>query len=185
MTVEVIVFAVFAVAAVGGALVLVGARNAVYSAMGLLTTMFALAVFYVMNDAHFIAAVQVLIYAGAVMTLFLFVIMLIGVDKTVDFKEEIPFQRPLAIVLGLGLLALLYVAGRAAWVTGVGTGGVGSGTIENISEQLFDAWLVPFEATILLLTIAAVGTVALAQYAEGIFGPSEAEEEQEPAEDST
>lgn len=143
---------------------MVGARNPVHSALGLLTTMFSLSVFYVMNGAYFVAAIQVLIYAGAVMTLFLFVIMLIGVDKAIDRSESIPFQRPLAIVLASGLLALVYVAARAAWVTGVGTGADVPGTIENISEQLFDAWLVPFEATILLLTIAAVGTVALAQY---------------------
>ncbi|MGI9610714.1 MAG: NADH-quinone oxidoreductase subunit J family protein, partial [Acidimicrobiia bacterium] len=160
----VIVFAVFGAAALGGALVMVGARNPVFSAMGLLTTMFSVAVFYVMNGAHFVAAIQVLIYAGAIMTLFLFVIMLIGVDKSVDRTESIPFQRPIAVVLGAGLLALIYVAARAAWVTGVGTGPDVPGTIENISEQLFDAWLIPFEATILLLTIAAVGTVALALF---------------------
>lgn len=164
MTSEVILFAVFAVTAVGGALVMVGSRNPVHSALGLLTTMFSISVFYVMNGAYFVAAIQVLIYAGAVMTLFLFVIMLIGVDRTIDRSESIPFQRPVAIVLGLGLLALIYVAARAAWVTGTGTGAEATGTIENISEQLFDAWLIPFEATILLLTIAAVGTVALAQY---------------------
>ena len=162
MTVEVIVFVVFAIAAVGGGLTMVAARNPVFSVMGLLTTMFSLAVFYVMNGAHFVAVIQVLIYAGAVMTLFLFVIMLIGVDKTVDRTETIAFQRPLALTLGAGLLALVYVAARAAWVTGTGTGPDLPGTIENISEQLFDAWLIPFEATMLLLTIAAVGTVALA-----------------------
>ena len=164
MTIEVILFAVFAVASVAGALVMIGSRNPVHSALGLLTTMFSISVFYVMLGAYFVAAVQVLIYAGAVMTLFLFVIMLIGVDRAIDRSESIPFQRPLAIVLGLGLLALIYVAARAAWVTGTGTGAEANGTIENISEQLFDAWLIPFEATILLLTIAAVGTVALAQY---------------------
>jgi len=188
MTVEVIVFAVFAVAALGGALVMVTARNPVHSALGLLTTMFSLAVFYVMNDAYFVAAVQVLIYAGAVMTLFLFVIMLIGVDRAIDRTETIPFQRPLAIVLSGGLLVLVYVAGRAAWVTGIGTGPDVSGTIENISEQLFDAWLIPFEATILLLTIAAVGTVALAQFAERplVAAPDDAAgDESDDTEDST
>jgi NADH-quinone oxidoreductase subunit J len=139
------------------------------------------AVFYVMNGAHFVAAIQVLIYAGAVMTLFLFVIMLIGVDKAIDRTEIIPFQRPLAIVLGLGLLALVYVAARAAWVTGVGTGPDVPGTIENISEQLFDAWLIPFEATILLLTIAAVGTVALAQFLVGPELAAAAPDESEAA----
>ena len=164
MSIEVLLFAVFAVVAVVGGLVMVAARNPVFSAMGLLCTMFSVAVFYVMNDAHFIAAVQVLIYAGAVMTLFLFVIMLIGVDRAEDRTETIPWQRPLALVLGTGLFILVFVAGRATWVTGRASGEDLPGTIENISDELFGAWLLPFEATVLLLTIAAVGTIALAQY---------------------
>ena len=164
MSVEALLFIVFAVLAVAGALFMVTARNPVYSAMGLLLTMFSMAVFYVMNDAHFVAAVQVLIYAGAVMTLFLFVIMLIGVDRSEDPTEQIPFQRPVAVILGAALVALVYVAARASWVTGFGAGETQIGTIENISDELFTTWLVPFEATVLLLTIAAVGTIALAQY---------------------
>jgi NADH-quinone oxidoreductase subunit J len=193
MNVEVLLFGIFAVVALAGALTMVTARNPVYSALGLLAAMFAVAVFYVMNDAHFVAAVQVLIYAGAVMTLFLFVIMLIGVDKSDDRTEQIPFQRPVGLVLGAGLLGLVLLAARAAWVTGFGVApdgtdlvvpagdlvvdpasgvvsqgapDVGVGTIERVSAELFDAWLFPFEATVLLLTIAAVGTVALAR-----FGP--------------
>ncbi len=165
---EVILFVIFALAALAGALVMVSARNPVYSAMGLLLTMFSMAVFYIMNGAHFVAAVQVLIYAGAVMTLFLFVIMLIGVDKAVDTDEKIPFQRPMVVVLGGGLLFLILAAAWDAWITGKASGVCAvdcTGTIENISGELFGAWLLPFEATVALLTIAAVGTVALAQFA--------------------
>ena len=166
--VEVILFAIFALAALGGAMVMVSARNPVYSAMGLLLAMFSMAVFYIMNGAHFVAAVQVLIYAGAVMTLFLFVIMLIGVDKVVDTDEKIPLQRPMVVVLGSGLVFLVIAAAWDAWITGTASGVCAvdcTGTIENISDELFGAWLLPFEATVLLLTIAAVGTVALAQFA--------------------
>lgn len=168
--VEVVVFAVFALAALAGAAVMVTARNPVYSAMGLLLAMFSMAVFYIMNGAHFVAAVQVLIYAGAVMTLFLFVIMLIGVDRTIDTEEQIPFQRPIVMVLGGGLVVLILVAALAAqdaWVTDSASGTCAPdcvGTIENISGELFSAWLLPFEATVLLLTIAAVGTIALGQF---------------------
>lgn len=165
--VEVVVFVIFALAALAGAFVMVAARNPVYSAMGLLLTMFSMAVFYVMNGAHFVAVVQILIYAGAVMTLFLFVIMLIGVDQSVDTDEQIPFQRPIAFALGGGLLFLIVVAARAAWITGTPSGVCADdcvGTIENISGELFGAWLLPFEATVLLLTIAAVGTIAMAQF---------------------
>ena len=165
MNPELVVFIIFAIAALAGAFVLVMARNPVYSAMGLLMTMFSMAVFYILNEAPFIAAVQVLIYAGAVMTLFLFVIMFIGVDKSFDADEVIPFQRPIAIVLGVGLFALLAIAAQGVWVTGSSLfSGKSLGTIENVSDELFGNWLLPFEATVLLLTIAAVGTVALARF---------------------
>jgi len=165
--VEVIVFAIFALAALAGALLMVSARSPVYSAMGLLMAMFSMAVFYVMNGAHFVAAVQVLIYAGAVMTLFLFVIMLIGVDQSIDTHEQIPFQRPIALALGGGLVLLIVVAARAAWVTGRASGVCTvdcTGTIENVSGELFGAWMLPFQATVLLLTIAAIGTIAMGQF---------------------
>ena len=166
---ETIVFAIFAVVAIAGGIVMVTARNPVYSAMGLLTAMFSIAVLYVLLDAAFIAAVQIIIYAGAVMTLFLFVIMLIGVDRAEDTTEEIPFQRPLTVIVSLGLLAVILVAGRQAWITGsrlLGDSDL-AGTIENVADELFGTWTVAFMATIFLLTIAAVGTVALAK-----FGPA-------------
>ena len=163
MNAEVFVFIIFAIAAIVGALTLVGARNPVYSAMGLLLTMLSMAVFYVLMDAHFIAVVQVLIYAGAVMTLFLFVIMLIGVDKKEDRTEQIPFQRPIVAILGGGLILLLLLAGQGAWVLR-DTGLSQIGSIENVSEALFGTWMLPFQATILLLTIAAIGSIALARY---------------------
>ncbi len=167
MNVELLVFIIFGAASIAGAIVMISARNPVYSAMGLLLTMFSVAVFYVLNDAHFVAAVQVIIYAGAVMTLFLFVIMLIGVDRSEDTTEQLPLQRPVALVLGTGLLALILVAGRAAWITGRGvfSGGEINGTIENVADELFGTWMIPFLATVFLLTIAAVGTIALAQFA--------------------
>lgn len=163
--VELVLFAIFATAALFGAVTMVWARNPVYSAMGLMLTMFSVAVFYVSNAAHFIAVVQVIIYAGAVMTLFLFVIMMIGVDKLESRREDIPFQRPLA----LGVLALfgagVVVAGRLAWVTGPSAPGEPiTGTVEAIGEELFRRWVLPFEVTALLLIIAAVGAVGLALF---------------------
>ncbi|GMQ84787.1 MAG: NADH-quinone oxidoreductase subunit J [Acidimicrobiia bacterium] len=164
--VEVFVFAVFALVAIGGALVMVMARNPVHSAIGLLTTMFSIAVFYVLLNAHFIAAIQVLIYAGAVMTLFLFVIMMIGVDKTEDTTEQIPWQRPIAIVVSVGLAAVILIAGSQAWITGRSVFGVDgvNGTIEAVADALFGTWTLAFLSTVFLLTIAAVGTIAMAQY---------------------
>jgi NADH-quinone oxidoreductase subunit J len=162
--VELVLFIIFAAAALFGAVTMVWARNPVYSAMGLMLSMFSVAVFYVSNGAHFIAAVQVIIYAGAVMTLFLFVIMLIGVDKAEARTENLPLQRPAA----LGLMALfgagVVFAGRSAWVTGrtVDAGVPINGSIEQVGGELFNNWLLPFEITALLLIVAAAGAIALA-----------------------
>jgi NADH-quinone oxidoreductase subunit J len=125
--------------------------------------MFSLAVFYVSNAGHFVAVVQVIVYAGAVMTLFLFVIMLIGVDKAEDRAESIPFQRPVTLVLLTLFAGGVLLAGTRAWTTGYASPAEPiNGTIEVIGESLFDTWLLPFEVTALLLIIAAAGTIALA-----------------------
>lgn len=165
--VEGILFAIFGLAAIFGAVTMVWARNPVYSAMGLVLTMFSIAVFYVSNAAHFLAVVQVIIYAGAVVTLFLFVIMLIGVDKAEERSENLPIQRPLA----LGLMALfgagVLLAGRAAWSTGTRNPlDQVNGTVEAIGNELFRHWVLPFEITALLLIIAAAGAIALAYFRE-------------------
>lgn len=160
--VEAVLFVIFGLAALTGAVSMVWARNPVYSAMGLMLTMFSIAVFYVSNAAHFVAVVQVIIYAGAVMTLFLFVIMLIGVDEAEDRAENLPLHRPLAFGL-LGLFAAgVVLAGRAAWTTGANRGIPVEGTIEEIGTELFRRWVLPFEVTALLLIIAAAGAIALA-----------------------
>ncbi len=166
---ETIVFIIFAAVALAGAFAMLSARNAVFSAMGLLTAMFAIAVLYVLLDAHFIAAVQVIIYAGAVMTLFLFVIMLIGVDRSVAEQEQIPFQRVITIVLAVGFFAVIVFAGRAAWITGSSlfADAEMNGTIEAVADELFGTWMIPFLTTVFLLTIAAVGTIALAHFGPG------------------
>jgi NADH-quinone oxidoreductase subunit J len=175
--VELVLFVIFALAALLGAVTTVWARNPVYSALGLMLTLFSVAVFYVSNGAHFVAAVQVIVYAGAVMTLFLFVIMLVGVDRAEDRKENLPVQRPVA----LGLLALfgagVLVAGRFVWVTGP-VGGTGEeGTIEALGGELFRRWVLPFELTALLLIIAAVGAIALGMFRRGEAGAGEDGEE--------
>ena len=173
--VELVLFVIFALAALLGAVTTVWARNPVYSALGLMLTLFSVAVFYVSNGAHFVAAVQVIVYAGAVMTLFLFVIMLVGVDRAEDRRESLPVQRPVA----LGLLALfgaaVLVAGRLTWVTGRGGGAGVEGTAENVGSELFRRWLLPFELTALLLIIAAVGTIALGLFPRGEEPPDEGE----------
>ena len=161
--VELTLFVIFGLAALFGAVTMVWAKNPVYSAMGLMLTMFSVAVFYVSNSAQFIAAVQVMIYAGAVMTLFLFVIMLIGVDRAEDRRENLPVQRPAALALMALFAGGVLFAGRLAWTTGPRVPSEQlDGTIEAIGNELFRRWVLPFEITALLLIVAAAGAIALA-----------------------
>lgn len=167
---ELFLFVVLAAAALAGALTVVLARNPVHAAMGLLGTLFSLAVIYIVNLAHLVAMVQIIVYAGAVMTLFLFVIMLIGVDRAEDTSESLPRQRVavLALVAVLAILGLvLGLGGVFAWSPGAAGGPVIEGTVESLANQIFGGWILPFEATALLLTIAAAGAVALALFRPG------------------
>jgi NADH-quinone oxidoreductase subunit J len=166
---EAIVFIIFAAVALAGALAMLMAKNPVYSAIGLLSTMFSIAILYILLDAHLIAMVQVIIYAGAVMTLFLFVIMLIGVDNPDAYGARPVYQRAATIVVSLGLFAAIALAGRSAWVTGSAAFGTPdlNGTIENVADELFGTWIIVFLASVMLLTIAALGTIALAYFGDG------------------
>ena len=168
--VEGVLFVVMAATALAGAVTVVMARNPVYSAMGLLGTLFSVAVLYVVQLAHLVAAVQVIVYAGAVMTLFLFVIMLIGVDKVEDDEEKLPMQRVWVASLA-GVIILLTgaitLSGDFEWVPAAPDAVVSdatNGTVQAVAEPLFTDWVLAFEATALLLTIAAAGAIALAQF---------------------
>ena len=166
--VELVIFVLMAAASIAGAIAVVQARNPVYAAVGLLGTLLAIAVLYVVHLAHMVAAVQIIVYAGAVMTLFLFVIMLVGVDRAEDTRENIPYQRPLAVGVAALVVALggwLAISGRFSWIPAAGSLAdpqATNGTIQAVAELLFTDWVLAFEATGLLLTIAAAGAIALA-----------------------
>ena len=168
--VEAFLFILMSIGAIAGAVTVVLARNPVRSAMGLLGTLFSVAILYVVQLAHFVAAVQIIVYAGAVMTLFLFVIMLIGVDTDETRDENLPWQRQ--IVIAIGAVIVLFAAGLTfvgdfQWVPGASDAifpETTNGTIQAIAEPLFTDWVLAFEATALLLTIAAAGAIALAHF---------------------
>ena len=167
--VEALLFVVMAIAALAGAVTVVLARNPIYSAMGLLGTLFSVAVLYVIQLAHLVAAVQVIVYAGAVLTLFLFVIMLIGVDKSESNKENLPMQRIWVAVLAAVIILFaggVTLAGNFNWVpaANVAIPESTNGTVQAIAAPLFTEWVLAFEATALLLTIAAAGAIALAHF---------------------
>jgi len=161
---ELVVFAVLAPVAVLSALGMVLNRNAVYSALLLVVNFFCLAGFYVLLEAQFVAAVQVIVYAGAIMVLFLFVLMLLGVGNEDVLKETIRGQRPAAAVL----TALLLVAVGAALLAGVFDAPPVSlaqvnegGNTQAIGRILFTRYVFAFEAAGLLLVVAAVGALVL------------------------
>jgi NADH-quinone oxidoreductase subunit J len=163
-----IVFIVGALLTLGGAVGVLAAKNPVHSALLLVQTLFGVAVLFVAQDAHFLAAVQVVVYAGAVVVLFLFVIMLLGVDRDIDHRSEVlKGQRPAAIVLGAIALAELVIISRVNFVLGpksVTGVAVGEGTnVEKLGTQIFTRYLYAFEITSVLLIIAVVGAVLLSR----------------------
>jgi NADH-quinone oxidoreductase subunit J len=170
---EQIVFGVTFIVALGSSLAMIFMRNAVHAALFLVATQVALAVAFLLQGAFFIAVVQIIVYAGAIMVLFLFVIMLLGVDRREALIEPFPAQRPLALGLGALLAAeILYVAVRGVSFVlgGLAQGGAAiveanrdPGNVQSIAELLFSDYLLPFEATSVLLVVAIVGVMALAR----------------------
>src|SRR5687768_10035457 len=170
--IELFVFIVAGLVCLGGAVGVVVNRNPVHAALSLVATLFGIAVLFVAMEANFLAAVQVIVYAGAIVVLFLFVIMLLGVEKTEDLETDpLVGQRPVAVILGLlmavGLVAVVVTstlpgapAASARWERG-------GDDISQIGRLLFSAHLFAFEITSLLLVIAVVGAVVLARTAKG------------------
>jgi NADH-quinone oxidoreductase subunit J len=164
-----LVFGVAAVVILVGAVGVVTSSNPVHAALMLVMTLFGVAVEFVNQQADFLAAVQVIVYAGAIVILFLFVIMLLGVDREENIAAEpLKGQRPAALALGAVVLVELVTLARVdQWSTGVHSGaGQLSGTGDNVTklgQSIFTRYLLPFEVTSVLLVIAVVGAVVLAR----------------------
>lgn len=165
---DALTFSIAAVICVSGAFGVVLARNPVHSALMLVMTLFGVAVLFVEQDAQFLAAVQVIVYAGAIVVLFLFVIMLLGVDRSeVVERDPLPGQRWMAIGLGVLTLVEVLALGRGRWASGPhSVSGALGGPANNVSvlgKSIFTTYLLAFEATSALLVIAVVGAVVLAR----------------------
>jgi NADH-quinone oxidoreductase subunit J len=161
---ELVTFVILAPVSVLTALGMVLNRNAVYSALLLVVNFFCLAAFYVLLQAQFLAAVQVIVYAGAIMVLFLFVLMLLGVSREDVLTETIRGQRPAAAVLVVLLLAGVVWALLAKPFGGAGADLsriAGGDNVRAIGQLLFTRYVFAFEATGLLLVVAAVGALVL------------------------
>ena len=193
MAADWVVFWVFAPVSIGSAIAMLFQRNAVHAALLLIINFFTLAVFYLVLGAPFLFAVQIIVYAGAIMVLFLFVIMLLGVDREESLVERLKAQRPTAILLGLGLVAEMLFAVRA----GVGFATRAPADFDRIvnkggntvalSRVLFRDYFFPFEVTSILLIVAAIAAMVLAQRREPPITVAEREaaapavREEEPA----
>lgn len=168
-------FWIVAPVSLGSAIAMLLSRNTVHSAMLLVVNFFTLAVFYVIQDADFLAAVQVIVYAGAIMVLFLFVIMLLG-DREEDLVERIKGQRPAAMALGFALAAVTVMTVRsslaAAPFRGLAEANRG-GNVEALGRVLFTKYLWPFEVTSLLLIVAAIAAIVIGRAGPDDHDPDE------------
>jgi NADH-quinone oxidoreductase subunit J len=163
---EGVLFWILGPIAVGAALGMIFARSAVHAAILLAVVMLCLAAFYTAEHAPFLAVVQVVVYTGAVLMLFLFVLMLIGVDSFDSLVETLRGQRAAAIVVGLGF-AVLLVAALAGALGGFAPHGLGAdeaknGNVAAIAHLLFSRYVFGFEATSALLITAGLGAMVLA-----------------------
>jgi len=163
-TAEAVAFWIFGAIALAGAIGVIAAPKAVYAAIFLATTMIALAAIYMAQDAPFLGVVQIVVYTGAVMMLFLFVLMLIGVDSAQSLVETIRGQRFAAITAGLGFGLLLAAAiGTMATSKFVGmTQANEGGNVQGLADLIFTRNLWAFELTSALLITAALGAMVLA-----------------------
>ena len=163
MTLQLLLFIVLALVAISSALGMLISRNAIYSALFLVLNFATVAVFFLLLNAPFIAVAQVSVYTGAIMVLFLFVIMLLGAERAGSI-QAIQWQRPLAIVLAIILLfetgyILLRQRGVVSPVSAQLPQGFGSPA--QVGTNLFSSYLLPFEITSVLLLVAMVGAIVL------------------------
>ncbi len=165
---ELAFFMIAALVTVGAAVAMVLSHNAVHSALWLVLNFFGVAVLYLLLNAPFLAMVQITVYAGAIMVLFLFVIMLLGSEKGQEEVNGLPWQTPVALVLALVLVSIaayaLIVSPTPALALQGGAAGTSTLTIgapDEVARSLFTTYLLPFEITSVLLLVALIGAVVL------------------------
>ena len=171
MNSELIVFLVLSLVAIATALGMLFSQNAVYSALFLVLNFVTVAIFYLQLGAPFIAMAQITVYAGAIMVLFLFVIMLLGAESLAP-SNTLPWQKPLArllsVILAVEAIYLLFT--RASSSMSVSAPDASLNTMESLREMamtLFNQFLLPFEVTSILLLVAMLGAIVLSRQEKG------------------
>ena len=165
MTINLIVFLVLSLVAIATALGMLFSKNAVYSALFLVLNFVTVAIFYLLLGAPFIAMAQITVYAGAIMVLFLFVIMLLGAESLAP-TNSLPWQKPMAILLSviLGVEAVYLLFTKASSGLTVTAPDASLNTMDSLREMslaLFNNFLLPFEVTSILLLVAMMGAIVL------------------------
>ncbi len=166
MTFEIVFFYLLAAISIGSALMVVTRRSPVMSVLFLILNFFALAGLFLSLHAQFIAVIQIIVYAGAIMVLFLFVIMLLNLGDEKGLTEKISYKKIIAVGLSFGfLLEILYILGFGGkeFPSAQAARALEVGTAENIGKELFTRFLFPFEITSIILIAAIVGAVVLAK----------------------
>jgi NADH-quinone oxidoreductase subunit J len=159
---ELVLFIITAFISIGAAVAMVLSHNAVHSALWLVLNFFGVAVLYLLLNAPFLAMVQITVYAGAIMVLFLFVIMLLGSEKGQEEVNGLPLQTPVALVLALALLVIAgYALFSSVTLPGAPAGASAVGAPDEVARALFSTYLLPFEITSVLLLVALIGAVVL------------------------
>ncbi|MGH9169907.1 MAG: NADH-quinone oxidoreductase subunit J family protein [Acidimicrobiales bacterium] len=197
---DALTFAIAGAICICGSLGVVFSKNPVHSALMLVMTLFGVAVLFVEQDAQFLAAVQVIVYAGAIVVLFLFVIMLLGVDQQEAIASDpLRNQRPAAVIVGILVLAEVILLARGHWPVGAHStsGAVNTPVTSNsttntfvLGKAIFTTFLLPFEVTSALLIIAVIGAVVLARRPRGEtpsvkpYGPADEAEDEDDDPDS-
>lgn len=169
---------------IAGGLATISLRNAVHASLALVGTLLTLALLFVTLSAHFLAAVQVIVYAGAIMVLFLFVIMMLNAAHPENEPDPIAWVRPVALAGGSVLAVSLVVSAlsfRAPLPLPAAESALRGGAPGPIGEVLFTRFLLPFEAVSILLLVAVVGAVSLVRRDPELAGPAHPEVPPEPA----
>jgi NADH-quinone oxidoreductase subunit J len=168
MLTDTILFYLFALLVLGGAIMTITRKSAIYSAISLIVSLFGVAGLYLLQQAEFLFAVQIVLYVGGIMLLFLFVIMLVNLDEA---AKERQFNRgwwlAVACVLGIGAEVMYFLhKGAGSFQVAVqktADTAVSSGNTERLADVLFSQYLLPFELASVLLLVAVVGSVIMAK----------------------
>ena len=178
---EAVVFYVFSALVLAGALGVVLFRHPVYAALSLVGTMISIAILFLAQDADLVAIVQIVVYASAITVLFLFVIMLLGVDRADDEPDPRRFQRFAGILLGVVLFAEVLVLAGREWAVGTATGAnplddAQGGNVRAVAEVLFTDYIWAVQVVSVMLVIAVVGAVVLARRSRQVAAAGQGQE---------